>query len=40
MSYYSGGAHHNNEENACEGCFWYDLIEFRKHLEEKSKDIN
>ena len=25
----------NNEENACIGCFWYDPIEFRKHLQEK-----
>lgn len=35
MSYYKGGAKHNNEKNACEGCFWYDPIEFRKHLQEK-----
>lgn len=35
MSYYKGGATHNNEENACEGCFWYDPIEFKKHLQEK-----
>ena len=35
MSYYQGGATHNNEENACIGCFWYDPIEFRKHLKEK-----
>ncbi len=35
MSYYKGGARHNNEENACEGCYWYDPIEFRKHLIEK-----
>lgn len=35
MSYYKGGATHNNEETACEGCFWYDPLEFRKHLEEK-----
>ncbi len=32
MSYYFGTAHHNHEENACIGCFWYDPIEFRKHL--------
>ena len=32
MSYYEGGATHNNEENACEGCYWYDPIEFKKHL--------
>ena len=35
MSYYYGGAKHNGEENACVGCFWYDPIEFRKHLKEK-----
>lgn len=32
MAYYEGTAHHNHEENACIGCFWYDPIEFRKHL--------
>lgn len=35
MSYYKGGAKHNNEENACIGCYWYDPIEFRRHLQEK-----
>ena len=35
MSYYKGGATHNNEENAWEGCYWYDPIEFKKHLIEK-----
>lgn len=35
ISYYSGGAEHHNEENACIGCFWYDPIEFRKHLTAK-----
>lgn len=35
MSYYKGGTTHNNEENACEGCYWYDPIEFKKHLQEK-----
>lgn len=35
MSYYAGDAHHNGEETACIGCFWYDPIEFRKHLMEK-----
>lgn len=34
MSYYKGEAHHNREENACIGCFWYDPLEFRKHLKE------
>ena len=36
MSYYKGTAHHNNEENACEGCYWYDPLEFKKHLQEKT----
>lgn len=35
MPYYKGGAKHNNEENACIGCYWYDPIEFRRHLQEK-----
>jgi hypothetical protein len=35
MSYYQGGARHNNEETACIGCYWYDPIEFKKHLTEK-----
>lgn len=35
MSYYVGNAHHNFEENACVGCYWYDPIEFKKHLIEK-----
>lgn len=35
ISFYKGGANHNGEENACEGCFWYDPLEFRRHLKEK-----
>ncbi|WP_297813379.1 hypothetical protein [uncultured Finegoldia sp.] len=35
MSYYSGSAEHNGDEDSCKGCFWYDPIEFRKHLKEK-----
>lgn len=35
MSYYRGGALHNGEEDGCVGCFWYDPIEFRKHLKAK-----
>ena len=35
MSYYKGSATHHNEENACEGCYWFDPIEFKKHLVEK-----
>ena len=34
MSYYKGGATHNNEEIACEGCYWYDPLEFKRHLLE------
>ena len=35
MSYYQGGANHNGEEDACIGCYWYDPIELKKHLQEK-----
>ncbi len=35
ISYYAGEAEHHNEENACIGCYWYDPIEFKKHLTEK-----
>lgn len=35
MSYYSGGANHNMEEDACVGCYWYDPWEFKKHLKYK-----
>lgn len=35
ISYYSGVAEHHNEENACVGCYWYDPLEFKKHLTEK-----
>ena len=35
MSYYSGTAKHNHEENACIGCYWYDPLEFKRHLTEK-----
>ena len=38
MSYYQGVANHNNEENACVGCYWYDPIEFKKHLQEKNNE--
>lgn len=36
MSYYKGNEEHSEKENGCEGCFWYDPIEFRKHLKEKN----
>lgn len=35
ISYYLGVAEHHNEENACIGCYWYDPIEFKKHLIER-----
>ncbi len=35
ISYYQGIAQHNGEENACIGCYWYDPIEFKKHLKKK-----
>lgn len=36
VSYYKGESSHNNEENACVGCYWYDPMEFKKHLTEKN----
>lgn len=35
ISYYSGVAEHHNEENACIGCYWYDPLEFKRHLTKK-----
>lgn len=35
MSYYAGDAKHNFEEDACVGCYWYDPLEFRRHLKPK-----
>lgn len=35
ISYYQGTAEHHCEEDACVGCYWYDPIEFKKHLMEK-----
>jgi hypothetical protein len=35
MSYYEGDARHNFEENACVGCYWYDPLEFKRHLTPK-----
>ena len=32
MSYYCGSATHHGEENACIGCYWYDPLEFKRHL--------
>lgn len=35
MSYYSGDSSHNGNEDSCIGCYWYDPLEFKKHLQEK-----
>ena len=35
MSFYKGGKKHDGTSTGCEGCFWYDPIEFRNHLTEK-----
>ena len=35
MSFYKGNEEHLGDADGCIGCFWYDPIEFRKHLEEK-----
>jgi hypothetical protein len=35
ISYYACGRTHNNEEDACVGCYWYDPLEFKKHLKAK-----
>lgn len=35
MSFYKGNEEHVGDETGCEGCFWYDPIEFRKHLNYK-----
>lgn len=32
ISFYAGNKQHNGTENGCIGCFWYDPVEFRKHL--------
>ncbi len=32
MSFYAGNESHDGTETGCIGCFWYDPIEFRKHL--------
>ena len=36
MSYYAGGKPHNFEEDACVGCYWYDPLEFKRHLVPKN----
>ncbi len=32
MSYYKGVKLHDKSEMGCEGCYWYDPIEFKRHL--------
>lgn len=32
VSFYEGNEKHDGTENGCIGCFWFDPIEFRKHL--------
>ncbi len=32
MSYYKGDKIHDKTETGCEGCYWYDPLEFKKHL--------
>ncbi len=34
ISFYEGDENHDNSINGCIGCFWFDPIEFRKHLNE------
>lgn len=38
MSYYAGDSTHNKEEDACIGCYWYDPIEFKKHLMKREEE--
>ncbi|MCI8588092.1 MAG: restriction endonuclease [Bacilli bacterium] len=35
ISFYAGTSHHDGSVTGCEGCFWYDPVEFRRHLEQK-----
>lgn len=35
ISWYKGNEEHDGTAHGCEGCFWYDPIEFRKHLMKK-----
>lgn len=35
ISFYKGNENHDGTKNGCVGCFWYDPIEFRKHLKFK-----
>ncbi len=35
IAFYEGGAIHDGSITGCVGCYWYDPVEFRKHLKEK-----
>jgi hypothetical protein len=35
LSFCRGGAEHDGTVNGCIGCFWFDPVEFRKHLTVK-----
>lgn len=35
MSYYQGEETHHGEKDACIGCYWYDPLEFKRHLKQK-----
>lgn len=35
MSYYAGDAEHDGTETGCIGCYWYDPMEFKRHLKQK-----
>lgn len=37
ISYYEGDENHDQSHSGCEGCFWFDPIEFRKHLDDKNE---
>lgn len=39
ISFYKGNENHTGEANGCEGCFWFDPIEFRSHLSINKKNI-
>lgn len=32
ISYYKGNEINSNEKDACVGCYWYDPLEFKRHL--------
>lgn len=39
ISFCKGCAQHDGTATGCEGCFWYDPIEFRKHLQAKDPQL-